>query len=423
VAGSDDFDRAALGAACLHSFAAQPAGEMARTHEIHVDGSPQPLLGTVLRSDDGRAEEAFIKGRARTQQEANGCLSSLVGAFVTLSRTYLLGNEARVVVPTTEKQGGNGEDPAAPLGFSLFAPGSAAINDSSLFLDPGSGNALRLIAGTVIAYVGLNVAVLALTPTTLALSQYEHTAVALTLSIQVASLLHDALARQRISKSERDTHLCIVVVKVLAALTNAMLWLLPSTPFVTDMVTGRHNSMLRWAEWCVLAFTITFIVEAIDSTEARTPLLVAASQSLSTLCGLFLPLASVLPAAWGLLLVVSFLLYFYIFARLFAKQQRLQLMRASLPPNCYALVRAELGIRLLWQCVITWTALTAVWSADALVGRYVERGATSWCFIADCVIDCVAKALYTTAIMEQVDTATQLTSTRKEARRRARLHW
>ena len=80
-------------------------------------------------------------------------------------------------------------------------------------------------------------------------------------------------------------------------------------------------------------------------------------------------------------------------------------------------------MRLLWQCVFTWTALTAVWCVDVLAARVVARGATDWCFIADCAIDCVAKALYTTAIMEQVDTATQLTSSHKEAHRRARLHW
>ena len=175
----------------------------------------------------------------------------------------------------------------------------------------------------------------------------------------------------------------------------------------------------------MLAFTITFIVEAIDTTKARTPLLVGGSQSLSTFCGLLLPYASLLPALWPVLLVLSFLLYFVIFARLAAKRHRLQRMRASLPPTCYALVRAELGMRLLWWCVFTWTALTTVWTVDALVRplHLMTRGATDWCFIADCVIDCVAKALYTTAIMEQVDTASNITNTRKESRRRSRLHW
>jgi hypothetical protein len=387
---------------------------------IFVDGSYRgaPLLGTVLRSDDdGRAEEARIKGSA--QEADSGCLSKCAGT-TALIRKHVLGEEA-------------GE--AEPMSFSLLDPGSAATDDSNLLLNAEDNavtitlrlpsTSVLLIAFTAAAYTAFNVAVFALTPTTRVLTPYEHTAVAVTLCIQVASLLHDALSRKRISTSELDTHLCIVVVKALAALTNAMLCFIPATPFILDLVTGRPNSMLRWAEWCVLAFTITFIVEAIDTTEARTPLLVGGSQSLSTFCGLVLPFASCLPGLWGLLLVISFLLYFVIFARLSAKRHRLQLMRASLPPTCYALVRAELGMRLLWWCVFTWTALTTVWCVDALVRplHLVTRGATDWCFIADCAIDCVAKALYTTAIMEQVDTATNITNTRKESRRRSRLHW
>ena len=225
---------------------------MARTYLIAESGSPQPLLGTVLRSDvDDRAEEARMKGHAPAAQEANtGCLSNHVGAFVTLVRKYLVGQEA------AERQGGYG-DPKRPMTFSLLDPGSAAVDDSSLLLNPESGNAITitlrlpstpvlLIAFTVTAYAVFNVLVLALTPTTRALSQYEHMAVVVTLCIQVASLLHDALSRKRISKSELDTHLCIVVVKALAALTNAMLCFLPATPFVVDSVTGRPNSMLRW---------------------------------------------------------------------------------------------------------------------------------------------------------------------------------
>ena len=158
-------------------------------------------------------------------------------------------------------------------------------------------------------------------------------------------------------------------------------------------------------------------------------MLVGASQSLSTLCGLFLPAASALPtvsgfpAAWVLLLFVSFLLYFVIFARLSAKHRKLQRMRASLPPRCYPLVRAELGMRLFWAMMFTWTGLTAVWTLDAIMGRFIARGATSWAFIADCAIDCIAKALYTTAIMEQADTATQQADMQKEAKKRARLHF
>merc|ERR1719201_2975577 len=107
------------------------------------------------------------------------------------------------------------------MSFMMIAPGSAAMNESSLLLDPGSPWGLRLIAFSITAYVAFNAAVFALTPTTRALSPHEHTSCLLTLTIQLASLLHDALATQRISESESSTHRCVVAVKVLAALTNA----------------------------------------------------------------------------------------------------------------------------------------------------------------------------------------------------------
>jgi hypothetical protein len=210
--------------------------------EEEVAGSYRgaPLLGTVLRSDDGgRAEEARIKGSA--QEADRGCLSKCARTTALL-RSYVLGEEA-------------GE--AKPVTFSLLDPGSAATDDSNLLLNAEDTNAFTitlrlpstsvlLIAFTVAAYAAFNGAVFALTPSTRVLTQYEHTAVAATLCIQVASLLHDALSRKRISPSELDTHLCIVVVKALAALTNAMLCFMPATPFIVDLVTGRPNSMLRW---------------------------------------------------------------------------------------------------------------------------------------------------------------------------------
>ena len=127
----------------------------------------EPLLSaTVLRSDEGRTEEARIKDAA--QETKIVYLSNPVG-----QKSSLLG--------TTFTQGGNGEF------FSVLNPGSTAMNDSSLLLDPGSGNALRLIAFTITAYAGLTAAVFALTPTTLALTHPEHMAVEFTLILQVST--------------------------------------------------------------------------------------------------------------------------------------------------------------------------------------------------------------------------------------------
>ena len=261
------------------------------------------------------------------------------------------------------------------------------------------------------------------------LGETESQVVFIAVTLQIGNLCQDLMKGQLSESYEiTSTKRCILLTKVLSLLSNLIFLIMP-TPHVSDPMTGRAQALVRWCEWTVLAFMMTFVVEAIDSSDPATALATGAAQSISTLCGLFLPAASALPPVWGLpvawggLLVVSFLLYFVLFARLAAKHRKLQRMRASLPPTCYPLVRAELGMRLFWAMMFTWTGLTAVWTADAIAGKFVARGATSWAFIADCAIDCIAKALYTTAIVEQADTATQQADMQKEAKKRARLHW
>ena len=60
---------------------------------------------------------------------------------------------------------------------------------------------------------------------------------------------------------------------------------------------------------------MTFLVESIDSRDLRSPLMSAASQSVSTFCGLLLPLCPSL-SLWLPTCALSFVLYFYIWERL-----------------------------------------------------------------------------------------------------------
>ena len=152
--------------------------------------------------------------------------------------------------------------------------------------------------------------------------------------------------------------------------------------------------MLRWAEWCVLAFTMTFLVESIDSRDLRSPLMSAASQSVSTFCGLLLPLCPSL-SLWLPTCALSFILYFYIWERLRVRTASVRRLRETLAPRSYELLSATLALRLLRQCVVTWTVLVAIWTVDVIarcVLGYVPE--TDWAFLADCAIDVIAKTLY-----------------------------
>ena len=134
------------------------------------------LAANMVRSDEerhkytpeDRAEEARMKAGAQAKAaQAPGWSSSqrIKGRAPATQEDSCLSSRS-----ATEVQLSQGEF------FSLLDPGDAAIDVSSLLLDPGSGIALRLIAFAIAAFIGLTAAVFALTPTTRALSQPEHAA-------------------------------------------------------------------------------------------------------------------------------------------------------------------------------------------------------------------------------------------------------
>lgn len=178
------------------------------------------------------------------------------------------------------------------------------------------------------------------------MGELEEKAVLLTFTAQCASLLHDAISRQQVNHDpDQWVHRTIQLVKVLAAVSNLTI-LLRGPLFVVDSFLYRPNSMYRWAEWTVLAFTMTFVVESIDATNLKTPLKTAASQSISTLCGSLLPLITN-GVMWLATFVCCIALYSYLFVRFSAKNARVKRMREELPPHSYALHRAQLAQKLM----------------------------------------------------------------------------
>ena len=99
------------------------------------------------------------------------------------------------------------------------------------------------------------------------------------------------------------------VVEGIAASTNWIMFL-TKVPVVVDEVTGGRVHLLRWCEWTVLAFLMTYLCETIDArpSDSLTPLLVAASQGFSTACGLVFPAAAKHSGAmWSFFMALSFL--------------------------------------------------------------------------------------------------------------------
>jgi len=59
-----------------------------------------------------------------------------------------------------------------------------------------------------------------------------------------------------------------VCVQCIAMTTNALI-AFGTPPIIIDPVTGARVSLLRWAEWAPLAFTMTFLVEGSDVPDQR----------------------------------------------------------------------------------------------------------------------------------------------------------
>ena len=173
-----------------------------------------------------------------------------------------------------------------PVKQSLVTP--VLVGEDVSILDGVPMVGACLVAGTVAAFVALNMAVLTSLPGSKP-GALEQQACAVAITMQMSTLLHELFVKQRLVAHQLWLERAILTVKVLSTMTNFVIYFYP-TPFNVDPMTGAQNCMMRWAEWTVLAFTMTYIVESIDSSDLRTTFLSAGSQSLSTFCGLLLPL-------------------------------------------------------------------------------------------------------------------------------------
>jgi hypothetical protein len=109
-------------------------------------------------------------------------------------------------------------------------------------------------------------------------------------------------------------------INTIAAVTSWIFALAP-VPMLLDPMTGCLVHMLRWCEWTVLAFVMTFIVYVADKNKAWTAVALAASQSASTFCGYLLPLCAG-PTSWIVVMAFSFA-FFAVLAPKWLQRRRL----------------------------------------------------------------------------------------------------
>jgi len=310
-----------------------------------------------------------------------------------------------------------------PFGSWVAGGGSSQeaeeLDKACILFSPHVG--VRLLTMAYASVLALNLLVLAITPASKVvwLGPTERMAVLLTFSVQFVSLVQD-VTKQQLSSSQ-TTWQCLRGVKTIAAITNLWLYMAP-TPFVTDHVTGRPNSMLRWAEWTVLSVFMTFLVDAADSTEWRQPVITGLSQGLSTLCGMALPYIENV-VLWYFVMIISFVLFFYIFVRLYMREIQLVKLQRTLAAGSYELLRARTTTRLLRNCCVSWTILVLAWTVDAIMRIYFRiTPKVNWGFIVDCVVDVATKVVYAAVINEYAQVKCHPHAARGERRREQRAY-
>ena len=235
--------------------------------------------------------------------------------------------------------------------------------------------------------------------------------ICLTMSV-ILRMLPFLYNRGSLRKSISGVIIGAITVQCIAMATNfAMVFAV--TPVFIDPVTGGRVHMLRWCEWTPLAFTMTFLTEGADVPEPEWGLTIAyinaLCMGLSTICGWLFPLC---PGwrSWTILMVISCLLYLFLFPRLYFKVKGFKNVKRGNNFDVHEIHdRARLSLHLLVICTIMWSLLTAVYFI-ANVGPMFAIEGSIWKdpavpMVAESVMDVITKVIYMFIIVDIHDAA------------------
>lgn len=210
-----------------------------------------------------------------------------------------------------------------------------------------------------------------------------------------------SVAPRRASRLEVDTfsgaRQTIVAVHLVAALANLLACISP-LPVLVDPFTGVRMHQSRYAEWTVLAFTMTYLVETYDSKTAAAPLMIAArSAGGVAIAGLIIPNLSGYPILWALGLGFSYLNFMTVFPRV---RRRMQAVRAECRElqghDLAGSVERSLAKDLLITCACMWSLFallySVTWFCAWRAGDAWDH--PSWPYVVETMLDVVVKLLY-----------------------------
>ena len=200
----------------------------------------------------------------------------------------------------------------------------------------------------------------------------------------------------------------VLVVQGISLATNFLLGWGPRA-VVSDPVTGSRVFLFRWCEWIPLSGFMTLLAESTDLPSNqrdawKKPLLFAACQSASTLCGMVFPYCQSV-TQWVCVMVFSWVTFMMIFPRVYIRRDAFSQTprgRTVLEREYYD--RRKFAYYLMLMCSICWSTLVALYTINLVIHMTLPPGHVlrfpSLAMSCDTIADVMAKAVYTKVIVE-----------------------
>jgi hypothetical protein len=193
----------------------------------------------------------------------------------------------------------------------------------------------------------------------------------------------------------------MVAVHIVPFTANALAAFTPM-PVLVDPFTLVRAHQSRYAEWTVLAFTMTYMIESSDSTSFVQPMIVGLRSAVGVLiAGIIIPNLRGYPFLWAFGLVFVYANFLTVFPRVWA---RMEAVRADQKDMRAADVEARLKRGLANDLLVTCSCMWSLFAASyMLVGLCAWRAGDSWAhprwpYIVDGTMDVLVKLLYGLAI-------------------------
>lgn len=124
-----------------------------------------------------------------------------------------------------------------------------------------------------------------------------------------------------------------VMIQGIAMLSILLMMCVP-TPILVDPVTGLRTHMVRWIEWIVLAFLMTFLTESIELESGRTFTAWKCGIALgaSTAAGAIFPFCTSWKQ-WSMVFGCSWFLFMNLYIRLYQRYTRFAKLKEKRQPN------------------------------------------------------------------------------------------